>query len=146
MGPREIGAFSWAIDRVEMPVGIAGRGRWRRLQRRVHCELDSPGFGHLQSLGSSGPWRRGNSCHDAPSAERPPQSRSVAPHPDRRRLAKAYLTNPPLTTGADAGPKKEAAGAASNRFHALILHRADLPDNPGAGDLDERTIAGTDNV
>jgi hypothetical protein len=42
--------------------------------------------------------------------------------------------------------KKKAAAAASDRFDALILHRADLPDNPGAGDLHERTIAGTDNM
>jgi hypothetical protein len=27
-----------------------------------------------------------------------------------------------------------------------VLHRADLPDDPGAGDHDERTIAGTDNM
>ena len=42
--------------------------------------------------------------------------------------------------------KKEAAGAASDRFNELVLHWAKLPDNARAGDLDERTIAGTDDV
>jgi hypothetical protein len=32
--PERIGAFSWAIDRVEMPAGIVGRGRWRREMAR----------------------------------------------------------------------------------------------------------------
>jgi hypothetical protein len=36
--------------------------------------------------------------------------------------------------------------AASDLFNELVLHWAKLPDNPGAGDLDERTIAGTDNM